>query len=391
MLKVLSSNEAAAQAAKLARINVAAVYPITPQSQISEDVSKMVAKGELDCDIIEVEGEHSVMSAMTGAAVAGARVFTATSSLGLAYMNEPMMFAAGMRVPMVMVDVTRETPAQRGISTSRQDAASARDCGWLEIDPADGQELLDSILMAYRLSEDPEILLPTLVVSDGFFMSHLYEPVDVPEQEQVDRFLAPVSEKRRTQFSDGKAMQFALTFSGPKYIKYRYQTLNAIDHVKEVFPKVEKEFEEIFGRSYGGMVEEYRTEDAEYLLMTNGSASGMAKNVIDEARAAGLKVGLARIRMFRPYPREEVVRILRGKKAVGVIDRSICLGWNCGHLFQEARAAIACEENMPKMLSFIDGISTMDITREHIELAIGMTIAAGNGEPVQETNWLSWE
>lgn len=391
MLKVLSSNEAAAQAAKLARINVAAVYPITPQSQISEDVSKMVAKGELDCDIIEVEGEHSVMSAMTGAAVAGARVFTATSSLGLAYMNEPMMFAAGMRVPMVMVDVTRETSAQRGISTSRQDAASARDCGWLEIDPADGQELLDSILMAYRLSEDPEILLPTLVVSDGFFMSHLYEPVDVPEQEQVDRFLAPVSEKRRTQFSDGKAMQFALTFSGPKYIKYRYQTLNAIDHVKEVFPKVEKEFEEIFGRSYGGMVEEYRTEDAEYLLMTNGSASGMAKNVIDEARAAGLKVGLARIRMFRPYPREEVVRILRGKKAVGVIDRSICLGWNCGHLFQEARAAIACEENMPKMLSFIDGISTMDITREHIELAVGMTIAAGNGEPVQETNWLSWE
>ena len=391
MLKVLSSNEAAAQAAKLARINVAAVYPITPQSQISEDVSKMVAKGELDCDIIEVEGEHSVMSAMTGAAVAGARVFTATSSLGLAYMNEPMMFAAGMRVPMVMVDVTRETSAQRGISTSRQDAASARDCGWLEIDPADGQELLDSILMAYRLSEDPEILLPTLVVSDGFFMSHLYEPVDVPEQEQVDRFLAPVSEKRRTQFSDGKAMQFALTFSGQKYIKYRYQTLNAIDHVKEVFPKVEKEFEEIFGRSYGGMVEEYRTEDAEYLLMTNGSASGMAKNVIDEARAAGLKVGLARIRMFRPYPREEVVRILRGKKAVGVIDRSICLGWNCGHLFQEARAAIACEENMPKMLSFIDGISTMDITREHIELAIGMTIAAGNGEPVQETNWLSWE
>lgn len=131
MLKVLSSNEAAAQAAKLARINVAAVYPITPQSQISEDVSKMVAKGELDCDIIEVEGEHSVMSAMTGAAVAGARVFTATSSLGLAYMNEPMMFAAGMRVPMVMVDVTRETSAQRGISTSRQDAASARDVvGW---------------------------------------------------------------------------------------------------------------------------------------------------------------------------------------------------------------------------------------------------------------------
>lgn len=317
MLKVLSGNKAAAYAAKLARIEVAAVYPITPQSQIGEDVSKFVADGELDCSIIEVEGEHSVMSAITGAAVAGSRVFTATSSLGLAYMTEPMMFAAGMRVPMVMVDVTRETSAQRGISTSRQDAASTRDSGWLEIDPSNAQEL--------------------------------------------------------------------------PYIQYRYQTLQAIDRVKEIFPKIEAEFEQIFGRSYGGLVEEYRTEDAEYVLMTNGSAAGMVKNVVDAARKEGIKAGLVRIRMYRPYPREDIIRILRGKKACGVIDRSICLGWNCGHLFQEARAAIALEPDMPKMLSFIDGISSLDITREHIELALGMTMAAGEGEPVQETNWLSWE
>lgn len=391
MLKVLSGNGAAAYAAKLARIEVAAVYPITPQSQIGEDISKFVANGELDCDIIEAEGEHSVLSAIIGAAVTGARVFTATSSHGLAYMNEPMFFAAGMRVPMVMVDVTRETAAQRGISTSRQDVASVRDSGWLQIDPADSQELIDSIIMAYKLSEDPEVLLPTLVTSDGFFMSHLYEPVDVPDQELVDKFLGSAKDKKRTRFSDGKSMQFALTLSGKPYCRYRYQTLNAIDNVKNVFPKIEKEFEEMFGRSYGGMVEEYKTEDAEYILMTNGSASGMAKNVIDDARAAGLKVGLARIRLFRPYPREKVVSVLKGKKACGVIDRSIALGWNCGHLFQEARAAIACEDNMPKMLSFIDGVSTMDITREHIELALGMTIAAGNGEPVKETNWLTWE
>ncbi|MPN63631.1 NADH-dependent phenylglyoxylate dehydrogenase subunit alpha [bioreactor metagenome] len=139
------------------------------------------------------------------------------------------------------------------------------------------------------------------------------------------------------------------------------------------------------------MVEEYHTDDAEYILMTNGSAAGNVKSVIDEARVAGLKVGLARIRLFRPYPREEIVRILKGKKACGVIDRSICLGWNCGHLFMEARAAMAGEEGMPKILSFIDGLSSMDITKEHIELALGMTMAAGNGEPVEETNWLSWE
>ena len=391
MLKVLSGNKAAAYAAKLAKVEVAAVYPITPQTQISEEVSKFVADGKLDCDIIEVEGEHSVMSAITGAAVAGARVFTATSSLGLADMNEPMMFAAGMRVPMVMVDVTRETSAQRGISTSRQDAASTRDCGWLEIDPADSQELLDSILMAYKLSEDPEVLLPTMVVSDGFFMSHLYEPVDVPDQELVDKFLGTAKEKKRTRFSDSESMQFALSFSGKPYIQYRYQTLNAIDNVKNIFPKVEKEFEELFGRSYGGMVEEYKTEDAEILLMTIGSMSGMAKNVIDEAREAGIKVGLARIRMFRPFPKEEIVRIFKGRKAVGVIDRSIALGWNCGTVYQEVRAAISGHEDMPKMLSFIDGISTMDITREHIELAVGMTRDAGNGEPVKEVNWLSWE
>ena len=149
--------------------------------------------------------------------------------------------------------------------------------------------------------------------------------------------------------------------------------LQAIDRVKEIFPKIEAEFEHIFGRSYGGLVEDYRTEDAEYVLMTNGSAAGMVKNVVDAARKEGIKAGLVRIRMYRPYPREDIIRILRGKKACGVIDRSICLGWNCGHLFQEARAAIALEPDMPKMLSFIDGISSLDITREHIELALGMT------------------
>ena len=392
MLKVLSGNKAAAYGAKLARIEVAAVYPITPQSQIGEDISKFVSSGELDCDIIEVEGEHSVMSSITGACVAGARVFTATSSLGLAYMNEPMMFAAGMRQPMVMVNVTRETSAQRGISTSRQDIASTRDTGWLELDPSSSQELLDSIIMAYKLAEDPDILLPVVLASDGFFMSHLYEPVDVPDQTLVDKFLGRKgSGANRTQYIDGRAMQFALSLSGKEYIQYRYYTLQAIEKAKEVFPRIEKEFEEIFGRSYGGLVEKYMVDDAEIVLMTNGSAAGMAKNVVDAARDAGIKAGLVRIRMLRPYPREEVVSALRGKKACGVIDRSICLGWNCGHLFQEARAAIACESDMPKMLSFIDGISTMDITREHIELALGMTLAAAQGKPVKETNWLSWE
>jgi pyruvate/2-oxoacid:ferredoxin oxidoreductase alpha subunit len=391
MQKVLSGNKAAVYAAKLARVEVAAVYPITPQSQISEDITKVVAAGDLDCDIIEVEGEHSAMSAIIGASTVGARVFTATSSWGLAYMNEPLMVCAGMRIPAVMVDVTRETPAQRGVSTSRQDIMSIRDSGWLELDPASPQEVLDSVLMAYRLAEDSEILLPVVVASDGFYMSHAYEPVDVPTQEQVDQFLPPISKCKRTTFTDGKSMQFDVGYSGPNFVKYRYQTLKAIEHAKEVFPKVEQEFEKIFGRKYGGMVEEYFSADAEILLMTAGSASGNAKAVVDSARKHGLKVGLIRERMFRPYPKEELRRILAGKKAVGIIDRSICLGWDCGHLMQETKAALFGMENAPKLVDFIDGLSSMDITIDHIERALAITMAASKGETVEECNWLSWE
>ena len=391
MLKVLSGNKAAVYGAKLARVEVAAVYPITPQSQISEDITKVVAAGELDCDIIEVEGEHSAMSAIIGASTVGARVFTAPSSWGLAYMNEPLMVCAGMRIPAVMVDVTRETPAQRGVSTSRQDVMTVRDCGWLELDPASPQEVLDSVLMAYRLAEDPEILLPVMVASDGFYMSHAYEPVDVPTQEQVDQFLEPVSGCNRTTFQDGRAMQFDVGYSGVNFIKYRYQTQKAIEKAKEVFPRIEREFEEIFGRKYGGMIEEYFSQDADVLLMTAGSAAGNAKAVVDSAREYGLNVGLIRERMFRPYPKEELRRILKGKKAVGIIDRSICLGWDCGHLMQETQAALCGMEDAPKLVNFIDGLSSTDVTIEHIERALAITLAAAKGETVDECNWLSWE
>ena len=249
-----------------------------------------------------------------------------------------------------------------------------------------------SLMLAYRLAEDPEILLPVMVASDGFYMSHAYEPVDVPTQEQVDKFLAPVSGCKRTTFTDGKSMQFDVGYSGPNFVKYRYQTMKAIEKAKEKFPQIEKEFEEIFGRKYGGMVEEYFSGDAEIVLMTAGSASGNAKAVVDCARNEyGLKVGLIRERMFRPYPKEELRRILAGKKAVGIIDRSICVGWDCGHLMQETKAALFGMENAPKLVNFIDGLSSMDITIEHVERALAITMAAAKGEQVDECHWLSWE
>lgn len=391
MIKVLSGNKAAAHGVRLAKPDIIAVYPITPQTPLAEELAKFHSQGLIDSDMIEVEGEHTAMSAITGASVAGARVFTATSSWGLAYMNEPFMYCAGSRVPAVMVDVTRETPSMRGVGGSRQDIMSIRDSGWIQIEPENCQEVLDSVIMAYRLAEDPDVLFPVVVAYDGFFLSHQYERVDVPEQELVDKFLAPVSEVKRTTLEVGRKLQYSVSIAGKDFAKYRYKTLNDFEKVKEKIKQVEKEFFEIFGREYGGMVEQYRADDADILFLTSGSCSGTIKTVVDKVREQGLKVGLARIRIFRPYPREELGEIINGKKAICVIDRSICLGWNCGHLYMEAKAVLSDISNPPKMIDFIDGLSNLDITIEHIEKALAITLAALEGKDVQETNWLIWE
>jgi len=390
VIKVLSGNKAAAHGVRLARPDVIAMYPITPQTPLAEELAKFHATGEIDSEMIEVEGEHTAMSAITGAAVAGGRVFTATSSWGLAFMNEPLMYCAGMRVPAVMVDVTRETSSMRGVGGSRQDIMTVRDSGWIQIEPENCQEVLDSILMAYRLAEDPEVLLPVMVAYDGFFLSHQYERVDVPSQEQVDAFLAPVAQRKRTTLAPDTKMHFSISLAGLDFAAYRKQTLDAIEHAKSVYKKVEDEFEAQFGRRYG-MVDTYRADDAEILFLTAGSCAGTIRTVVDRARDCGIKVGLARIRMFRPYPREDLARVLEGRKAVAVIDRSICLGWNCGHLFMEARAVLPDVKNPPRMVDFVDGLSSLDITVDHIEKALAITLAAANGEPVKECNWLIWE
>jgi pyruvate/2-oxoacid:ferredoxin oxidoreductase alpha subunit len=390
VIKVLSGNKAAAHGVRLARPDVIAMYPITPQTPLAEELAKFYAEGEIDSEMIEVEGEHTAMSAITGAAVAGGRVFTATSSWGLSFMNEPLMYCAGMRVPAVMVDVTRETSSMRGVGGSRQDIMTARDSGWVQIEPENCQEVLDSILMAYRLSEDADVLLPVMVAYDGFFLSHQYERVDVPDQERVDKFLAPVAKRRGTTLSGGRKMHFSISLAGNEFASYRKQTLEALDRVKGVYKNIEDEFEAIFGRRYS-MVDNYRVEDAEILFLTAGSCAGTIKSVVDKARARGIRVGLARIRMFRPYPREALVQVLENKKAVAVIDRSICLGWNCGHLYMEARAVLPDIKNPPKMVDFVDGLSSLDITVDHIERALAITLAAASGIQVKECNWLIWE
>lgn len=391
MIKVLTGNKAAANGVRLAKPDVVAMYPITPQTPLAEELARFHAEGMMDCEMVEVEGEHTAMSAIMGACVAGGRVFTATSSWGLAYMNEALMYCAGMRVPAVMVDVTRETPSMRGVGGGRQDIMSIRDSGWIQIEPETCQEILDSVLMAYRLAEDPEVLLPVVVAYDGFYLSHLSERVDIPAQEDVDRFLAPLKQYERPNLVSGKNYHFSPSIDGQPFAEFRLKTLQAFERAKEKIAKIESEFESIFGRTYGGMVDTYLADDAEIVVLTAGSCAGTVRVVVDEARKRGAKVGLARIRAFRPFPRERLRDILNGKKMVAVIDRSICLGWNCGHLFMETRAVLPDMDNPPRMIDFIDGLANTDITADHIEKALVIATAALNGEQTAETNWLIWD
>lgn len=391
MIKVLTGNKAAANGVRLAKPDVVAMYPITPQTPLAEELARFHAEGMMDCEMVEVEGEHTAMSAIMGACVAGGRVFTATSSWGLAYMNEALMYCAGMRVPAVMVDVTRETPSMRGVGGGRQDIMSIRDSGWIQIEPETCQEILDSVLMAYRLAEDPEVLLPVVVAYDGFYLSHLSERVDIPAQEDVDRFLAPLKQYERPNLVSGKNYHFSPSIDGQPFAEFRLKTLQAFERAKEKIAKIESEFESIFGRTYGGMVDTYLADDAEIVVLTAGSCAGTVRVVVDEARKRGAKVGLARIRAFRPFPRERLRDILNGKKMVAVIDRSICLGWNCGHLFMETRAVLPDMDNPPRMIDFIDGLANTDITADHIEKALVIATAALNGEKTAETNWLIWD
>jgi pyruvate ferredoxin oxidoreductase alpha subunit len=391
MIKVLTGNKAAARGVLLSRPDVVAMYPITPQTPLVEELAHFSADGQMDCEMVEVEGEHSAMSVITGAGVAGGRVFTATSSWGLAYMNEALMYCAGMRIPAVMVDVTRETPSMRGVGGGRQDIMSIRDSGWIQIEPETCQEILDSVIMAFRLAEDPDVLLPVVVAYDGFYLSHLSERVDIPNQEDVDRFLPPVKNSKRPTLAGSDLLHFSPSIVEKVFAEYRYKTALAFEQAKTKIDTVEAEFKEIFGRHYGGMVDTYRAEDAEILILTAGSCAGTARVVIDAARERGIKVGMAKIRVFRPFPRERLGEVLNGKKAITVIDRSICLGWNCGHLFMETKAVLSDIPNPPKMFDFIDGLCNLDITSDHIEKALAVTIAALKGQKTPETNWLIWD
>jgi pyruvate ferredoxin oxidoreductase alpha subunit len=390
-ISVMMGNVVAANVAKMCRPEVVSLYPITPQSEVAETISGFVADGSLNAEIVEVEGENSAMNVVVAASMAGARTFTATSSYGLVYMYDAVLQASGYRAPIVMVNVNRETPGIHAVSSGQQDMISTRDAGWVQIIVENNQEIADQLIMCYKLAEDFDIQLPVMLNYDGYYLSYLNEEVEMPDQADVDAFLAPLkNQPQRPRIIPGMATGCGSHGMEMGYIEARYKHVLALDRVKKKVDDIDKEFGEYFGRSYGGQIEEYRMNDAEIVILASGSAAGTAKTVVDTKRKEGIKVGLIKLRLFRPFPEEKLLAALKGKKAVGVIDRSLCFGWKYGPMAMELKALNGPLGNIP-ILSYIDGLANLDITVPHVSRVVDEVNAAAHGKAYQEVTWIPLE
>ncbi len=356
--KVIMGNHALSYGAVLSRVQVIAAYPITPQTQVVELLSEFCSDGTLDADFIKVESEHSAMAACIGASAAGARAFTATSAQGLALMHEMLHWAVGARLPIVMGNINRAMGPPWTIWSEQTDSLSQRDTGWLQIYAASNQEVYDSVLIAYKIAENEKVLLPIMIVLDAFFASHTSENVELIDQDKADNYLKKYNPKYKLDVNDPH------TFGGlttPEwYYELRYKIQKAHEASFDVIKEAQAEFKDMFGREYG-LVEEYKTEDADTILVALSTASATAKATVDELREKGQKVGLLRLRFVRPFPYEDVRRVLSNAKKVLVLDRNLSPGMG-GIIFQEVKSAIYNEAHKPPIYGFIAGLGGRDIT-----------------------------
>jgi len=365
--KVIRGNYAVSYGAKLARVEVIAAYPITPQTSIIEKLADFCAEGKLDAGFIKVESEHSAMAACIGASATGARAFTATSGQGLLLMHEVTHWAAGARLPIVMGAVNRGIGPGWSVWTEQTDTLSQRDTGWMQFYCENNQEVLDTVIQAYKVAE--EVLLPAMVILDAFVLSHTSEPVDIPDQDLVDQYLPSYEPEWKLDVDDPHAFG-ALTAPG-EYMELRYKIQQAMEQAVGVVEKAGKEFGDLFGRPYG-LVEQYRMEGAEVALVTSSTITSTSRIVIDELREQGVPVGLFKIRLFRPFPTQAVQQALAGVPKIAVIDRN--LGPGVGGIFaQEIKAALYAEEPHPTIFSFIAGLGGRDVTPELIRETINFT------------------
>jgi pyruvate ferredoxin oxidoreductase alpha subunit len=350
---------ALADAVKLANPDVVAAYPITPQTHIVEHLAELVANGELDAEYIPVESEHSAMSACLGSAAAGARTFTATASQGLALMNEVVYVAPPMRLPIVMAVANRSLSAPLSIWPDHSDMMSVRDTGWIQIIVENGQQAVDNAIIAFRIAEDPKVLLPAMIHMDGFTLTHVIEPIIFPTQEAVDKYLPknrfplPLNPDRPVAMGD-----FAppVIFTETKYVQDV-----VLQNSKQVILKAWDEFAKAFGRKYLP-VEKYHSEGAKVLIMTMGSAGETASVAIDELRKEGMDVGQIKLRLWRPFPFKELREAVKDADVLIVMDRALSYGGPGGPLASEVKAALYNQAKRPKIVSYVISLGGRDTT-----------------------------
>lgn len=365
--KVVTGNHAVSYGAMLARVQVISAYPITPQTQIVELLSEMCANGTLRAKFIKVESEHSAMAALVGASSAGARTFTATSAHGLALMHEMLHWAAGARLPIVMANVNRAMGPPWSVWTDQNDSLSQRDTGWMQVYCESNQEVLDTVIQAYKVAE--KVLMPAMLVLDAFVLSHTAEQIEIPDQALVDRYLPPYQPMYKLDVDDPRS--FGALAPPDLYMELRYKMHQAMEEALTEWANADEEYYELFGRRYG-LIEPYGTDDADVIIVTSGTVTSTAREVIDELRAEGRRVGLLKIRVFRPFPAQLVREALAGAQKVAVIDRNISFGMG-GIFAQEIKAALYNAHDRPPIFGFIAGLGGRDITPKVIKEVIEYT------------------
>ncbi len=366
--KFLEGSMAIAEVVKLCRPQVISAYPITPQTHIVEHLSQMVANGEINAEFVNVESEFSAASVVLGASATGARTYTATTSQGLALMAEVLFNIAGMRLPVILTCANRALSSPLNIWNDQQDSMLVRDSGWIQLYAEDTQEAVDMHIQAYKLAEDHEILLPVMVCMDGFRLTHTFEPVEIPSQEEVDKFLP--SYKPLYYLTPKNPLTFGAFAEPDKYMETRYMIHDAQKKAKNMIEKIAEEFEKSFGRYSGGLIEGYKIEDAEIVLVSMGSIIGTFKEVADEMREKGRKVGVLKVRSFRPFPDEGIYNALKDVDNIAVFDKNISLGSE-GILCSEIKSAFCNKEKKPRVNGFIFGLGGRDISKDRIKEILG--------------------
>ena len=382
--ELMTGNRAAAAAAKLARVDYVPAYPITPQTEIIETIADWAREGTMDAKFVQLESEHSMMTAAGAAALTGARVFTATSSQGLLYAMEMLYNISGWRAPMVLMNVSRALAAPIVLEPDHNDVLSARDSGFLQLHSETCQEVADLVLLAYRVAEDKRVMLPAIVNLDGFYLSFTREKVSLPEQAEVDRFLPPYDPPhpiRATRpVSKGSAVM-----EGYLYSYFRYNMHAAALRAKEAFSEAARDFQDLFGRAYGP-VEGYRLDDAEYVLVMSNSFTTLGRQAVNRVREQGVKAGLLKLRMVRPFPTEEVAALLKGRKVDAVFDQNLSPGLG-GILYPEIAASLYHVRDRPgALLPVVGGLGGKQLTSDEMcqvfERMRGVDVGGERPEPM---------